>query len=116
MALSETVTVFVLGLAGGFLGVTGAAIVRNCILVRLGSWGSGDSGIPGLIVVFSLVASIAGSLAAEDIGESILHLPPAMIGGFAGLLSAILMVMLMTAYHMSPDKSRNSATTAELRR
>jgi hypothetical protein len=107
MVLGGAVSTFALGLGAGFLGVIGAAIVRNYILVRMAGSGPDDSGIPGLVVVFSLVASIAGSLAAEDIGESILRLSPAMLGAFAGLISAVLMVMLMTTYHMNPDKPVN---------
>jgi len=107
MVLADSVSVFALGLAAGFLGVIAAAIVRNYVLVRLASAGPDDSGIPGLVVIFSLVSSIAGSLAAEDIGESVLHLSDAMIGAFAGLLSAVLMIMLMVTYHMNPDKRGN---------
>jgi len=107
MVLADSVSVFALGLAAGFLGVIAAAIVRNYVLVRLASAGPDDSGIPGLVVIFSLVSSIAGSLAAEDIGESVLHLSDAMIGAFAGLLSDVLMIMLMVTYHMNPDKRGN---------
>ena len=107
MVLGGSVSVFVLVLAAGFLGVIAAAIARNYVLVRMAGSGPDDSGIPGVIVIFSAVASIAGSLAAEDIGESILQLSPAMLGAFAGLLSAVLMVMLMVTYHMNPDKPGN---------
>src|SRR4051812_6842116 len=86
MVLGDSVGVFVLGLAAGFLGVIAAAIVRNYVLVRVASAGPDDSGIPGLVVIFSLVSSIAGSLAAEEIGERVLHLSTAMLGAFAGLL------------------------------
>lgn len=107
MVLGDSVNVFLLTLAAGFLGVIAAAIARNYVLVRLAGSGPDDSGIPGLVIIFSIVASIAGSLAAEDIGESILHLSPAMLGAFAGLLSAVLMIMLMVTYHMNPDKPSN---------
>ena len=107
MVLGDSVSVFALGLAAGFLGVIAAAIVRNYVLVRVASAGPDDSGIPGLVVIFSLVSSIAGSLAAEEIGERVLHLSTAMLGAFAGLLSAVLMSMLMVTYHMNPDKQGN---------
>ena len=104
-------SVFVLGLVAGFLGVIAAAIARNYVLVRVAGSGPDDSGIPGVIVVFAAVASIAGSLAAEEISEYLLHLAPAMIGAFAGLISSVLMVMLMVAYHMNPDKPENRPFT-----
>jgi hypothetical protein len=107
MVLGGSVSVFALALAAGFVGVIAAAIVRNYVLVRMASSGPDDSGIPGVIIVFSAVASIAGSLAAEDISESVLQLPPAMLGVFAGLLSGVLMTMLMVTYHMNPDKPGN---------
>jgi hypothetical protein len=107
VVLGGSVDIIVLGLVAGFLGVIGAAIARNYVLVRMAGSGPDDSGIPGLIIVFSVVASIAGALAAEDIGESVLHLSPGMLGAFAGLLSSVLMVMLMVAYHMNPDKPGN---------
>lgn len=107
MVLGVSVNVFILALAAGFLGVIAAAIARNYVLVRMAGSGPDDSGIPAAIVIFSAVASIAGSLAAEDISEEILHLSPGMIGAFAGLLSSVLMVMLMVTYHMNPDKPGN---------
>jgi hypothetical protein len=107
MVLSGSVDVFVLAIAAGFLGVIAAAIVRNYILVRVAESGPDDSGIPAVIVVFSLVASVAGSLAAEELSDEVLQFPPALLGAFAGLLSSILMVMLMVTYHMNPDKPGN---------
>ena len=107
MVLGGSVNVFVLAIAAGFLGVIAAAIVRNYILVRVAQSGPDDSGIPAIIVVFSLVASVAGSLAAEELSDEVLQFPPAMLGAFAGLLSSVLMVMLMVTYHMNPDKPGN---------
>ena len=107
MVLGGSVNVFVLAIAAGFLGVIASAIVRNYILVRVAQSGPDDSGIPAIIVVFSLVASVAGSLAAEELSDEILQFPPALLGAFAGLLSSVLMVMLMVTYHMNPDKPGN---------
>jgi len=107
MVLGGSVNVFVLAIAAGFLGVIAAAIVRNYILVRVAQSGPDDSGIPAIIVVFSLVASVAGSLAAEELSDEVLQFPPALLGAFAGLLSSVLMVMLMVTYHMNPDKPGN---------
>ena len=107
MVLGGSVNVFLLAIAAGFLGVIAAAIVRNYILVRVAQSGPDDSGIPAIIIVFSLVASVAGSLAAEELSDEILKFPPALLGAFAGLLSSVLMVMLMVTYHMNPDKPGN---------
>ena len=107
MVLGGSVNVFVLATAAGFLGVLAAAIVRNYVLVRMAQSGPDDSGVPALVIVFSAVASIAGSLAAEEISEELLQFPPALLGAFAGLLSSVLMIMLMVTYHMNPDKPSN---------
>jgi tellurite resistance protein TehA-like permease len=107
MVLGGSVNVFVLATAAGFLGVLAAAIVRNYVLVRMAQSGPDDSGIPAVVIVFSAVASIAGSLAAEEISEELLQFPPALLGAFAGLLSSVLMIMLMVTYHMNPDKPSN---------
>jgi hypothetical protein len=107
MVLGDTVNAFFLAIAAGFVGVIAASIARNYILVRLARSGPDDSGIPGLIVVFSVVASIAGSLAAEEISDELLQFPPGLLGAFAGLLSSVLMIMLMVTYHMNPDKPSN---------
>ena len=107
IVLENISSLFLLGLAAGFLGVIAAAVARNYVLVRVAGSGPDDSRIPGVVVVFSLVASIAGSLAAEDIGEFVLHLSSGMIGAFAGLLSAVLMIMLMVTYHLDRDKTAN---------
>ncbi len=107
MVVAGSVNVFVLATAAGFLGVLAAAIVRNYVLVRMAQSGPDDSGIPAVVIVFSAVASIAGSLAAHEISENLLQFPPALLGAFAGLLSSVLMIMLMVTYHMNPDKPSN---------
>jgi hypothetical protein len=107
VVLGGSLNVFLLAIAAGFFGVIAAAIARNYALVRIAQSGPDDSGIPGVIVVFSAVASVAGSLAAEEISDEILQFPPALLGAFAGLLSSVLMVMLMVTYHMNPDKPGN---------
>lgn len=104
LVLGDSGNLFVLALVAGFLGVIAAAIARNYVLVRLANAGPDDSGIPVLVIVFAAVSSVAGSLAAEDIGEYVLHLPGGLLGAFSGLLSAVLMIMLMVTYHMYPDK------------
>lgn len=96
-----------LAIVCGFLGVIAAAIARNYIMTRAAISGPDDSGIPMLIVVFSAVASLAGSLTAFEITREFETLRSGIIGALAGLLSASLMSMLMVAYHMNPDKPAN---------
>jgi hypothetical protein len=107
LALGTSVPEMVLALAAGFLGVVASALVRNFVMVRVAKAGPDDSGIPLVIIVFSIVASIAGSLAAHEITETLVIISTTFLGALAGLISSVLMAMLMVTYHMFPDKPGN---------
>jgi hypothetical protein len=107
MALGSLLSGTVLAIIAGFLAVIASVAVRNLLMVRGAGAGPDDSGLPGLIIVFAIIASLAGSLSAEEITEHLLHLSQGMRGALAGLLSGVLMAMLMITYHMNPDKRSN---------
>lgn len=87
-------------LISGFIAVLVATVVRYKLIVRGAGVGPDESRIPGLIVTYAAVASIAGSLAAHDLyGFLAADLGAILLGALAGLLSAILMGMLMVTYH-----------------
>ena len=106
VALGDVLSGLSLAVAAGFLGVIAAAIARNNVMTRWNKAGPDDSGIPMVIIVFSVVASLAGSMTAMEITRD-LTLRSGMIGILAGLISSVLMCMLMVTYHMNPDKRRN---------
>lgn len=94
-----------LAVTAGFLGTVAAGILRNTFLVA--AWGAAgveDTGTPIVVVTYAAVASLAGSLAADRIALLIGAMPAVVVGGFAGLLSAVLLGLLMVAYRMKPRR------------
>ena len=89
-----------LALISGFVATVLAAIGRYKIIFLGAGKGADESKIPGLILTYAVIASIAGSLAAHDVfGFMATDGSLAMLGALAGLFSAILMAMLMITYH-----------------
>jgi len=81
-----------LAVIAGFLGTITAGIVRNTLLID--AWGAAgveDTGTPIVVVTYAAVASLAGSLAADRIALLVGAMPAVVIGGLAGLLSAVLL-------------------------
>lgn len=94
-----------LAIVAGFLGTIIAGVVRNMIMTRAGA-GPDTSSIPALVIVYSAVASLAGSAAAVEVAHASHIVSPIWIGTLAGLFSGILMAMLMITYYMNPEKGR----------
>jgi len=105
LALNGLLEGLYLAVAAGFLGTIIAGIVRNTIMVRLGM-GSDESRVPVLVLVYSAIASLAGSAAADEIVRASQMSSAVWLGTLAGLFSAILMAMLMITYHMNPEAPR----------
>jgi uncharacterized membrane protein AbrB (regulator of aidB expression) len=98
-----------LALVSGFVATIVAIVVRNKLLNRLSGVGADDFKIPGVIAVFAVIASIAGSLASKEVLDNVGgELSPVWTGTVAGLASAILMSLLMITYHMYPAQLRRS--------
>jgi hypothetical protein len=92
-----------LGIVSGFLATITAAVVRD-LLVRRGLLGPKGATLPGMIILYAAIASIAGSAGAVEIDQASGFSSPAWIGALAGLFSAILMALLMITYHMVPGE------------
>ncbi len=89
-----------LALISGFVATILASIARYKILFLGAGKGADESKIPGLVLTYAAIASIAGSLAAHDVfGFIVTDASLTMLGALAGLFSAILMAMLMITYH-----------------
>src|SRR5262249_17319990 len=102
LTLGEAISGPIPVILAGLFGIIAAALVRSLVFVHLPKTGSGVSDVPAFILLLSLVASLAGSMTAQEITRELVHLRPSLVGGLAGLISAVLMVMLMTAYNMKP--------------
>ena len=90
-----------LGIISGFLATIVAGIVRN-FLVSRGALGPESTTLPGIVIFYAIIASIAGSAGAVEIDQAAGLTSPVWIGTVAGLFSGILMALLMIAYHMPP--------------
>jgi hypothetical protein len=107
LALGGLLTGLYLAVAAGFLGTIVAGIVRNTIMVRAGP-GPDDSRVPTLVLIYSAVASLAGSAAADEVNRVSQLASPVWLGTLAGLFSAILLAMLMITYYMNPPSGHGN--------
>ena len=90
-----------LGIISGFVATIVAGAVRN-FLVSRGALGPESTTLPGIVILYAIIASIAGSAGAVEIDQAAGLTSPVWIGTVAGLFSGILMALLMIAYHMPP--------------
>jgi hypothetical protein len=94
-----------LALVAGFLGTNVAALVRDFIVRRGGALGPDSSRIPTLVLVYAVIASLAGSSAATEVAQQSAMTASVWLGTLAGLFSSILMSMLMIAYFTHPGEA-----------
>jgi hypothetical protein len=94
-----------LALVAGFLGTIIAAFVRDFIVRRGGGLGPDSSRIPMLVLVYAVVASLAGSSAATEVAQQGDMTASVWLGTLAGLFSTILMSMLMITYFTHPGEA-----------
>ncbi|HZJ12176.1 MAG TPA: hypothetical protein VFD26_05930, partial [Methyloceanibacter sp.] len=93
-----------LAILAGFLGCIASVIVRNFALLKGAGVGPDDSKTPVLVVIYAIVASLAGSLAAKEVADFSEITAPVGAGALAGLFSAFLLSMLMITYHTNPGE------------
>jgi hypothetical protein len=96
----------VLALIAGFLGTVAASVARNILVNRFSGVGPDDSRVPGVVLTYAAIASIAGSLAGHDVATLVGQTSPVWIGTLAGLFSSVLMALLMITYYMHPTPRR----------
>jgi hypothetical protein len=94
-----------LAIVAGFLGTIIAAVARDFIVRRGGALGPDSSRIPTLVVIYAIVASLAGSSAATEVAQQSDVTASVWVGTLAGLFSTILMSMLMITYFTHPGEA-----------
>ncbi|MEI9899050.1 MAG: hypothetical protein WDN31_01780 [Hyphomicrobium sp.] len=105
--IGNSLNIALLSVIAGFIATVSAIIVRNNFLNRITGVGPDDFKIPMVIAVFSVIASIAGSLAGKEVlDQAGGNFSPEWFGTVAGLSSAILMSLLMITYYMHPQPRR----------
>ncbi len=92
-----------LAILAALIGNAVAAVARYKLVFRGSQSGSDESKIPGLVAVNGAIAAIAGGLAGHSLAVQFEQAGSAVwVGTLAGLFGAILMAMLMIAYHHIP--------------
>ena len=112
-----------LAMIAGILATLIAGIVRNIIMTRVGAepdslgtpmlmmiYGSVavDQRIPLRVIMYSAVASLAGSAAAVQVATVSEFSSPVLIGTLAGVFAGILMAILMMGCDMNPGPPKES--------
>jgi len=105
LALGGSISAIPLTIIAGLLGTIIAAVARNMIMVRGPGLGPDDSRTPLLVIVYSAVASLAGSSGAIEVARLSEVASPVWLGTLAGLFSSILLAMLMITYHTNPGEA-----------
>ncbi|BAQ17087.1 hypothetical protein GL4_1633 [Methyloceanibacter caenitepidi] len=93
-----------LAVLAGFLGCLAAVSIRHLIINKGVGVGRDDTKIPGLVVLYAIIASLAGSLAAKEVSDLAELGASAGLGALAGLFSAMLLAMLLITYHTHPGE------------
>ena len=94
-----------LAIVAGFIATIVGGIARDFVVRRGGGLGPDSSRIPALVLIYSAVASLAGSSAAMEVAQQSEVSASVWIGTLAGLFSAILMAMLMITYYTNPGQA-----------
>jgi hypothetical protein len=96
-----------LAIVAGFVATVVAGIVRNALIHGVSGAGPDTFKIPGVVLTFSVIASLAGSLAAHEILDDYPTVYEAAnsgiwLGTVAGIFSCIIMAMLMITFYLHP--------------
>lgn len=89
-----------LALLAGLLGSIAAVVVRNRLLAADG----GDEHTPAFVAVYAILAALIGSMAAKEFADFSEITAPVGIGAIAGMSAALLLALIMLAYHTHPGK------------
>jgi len=102
--IGQSINPALLAIVCGFVATIAAIVARNKLMNRIVGVGPDDFKIPMVVIVYALIASIAGSLAGKEVlDQAGGNFSPEWIGTLAGLGSAILMSLLMITYYMHPQ-------------
>lgn len=102
--IGDRMNLALLSVLAGFIATISAVVVRNNLVNRLTGVGPDDFKIPMVLIVYGLIASVAGSLAGKELlDQAGGNFSTEWFGTVAGLGSAILMSLLMITYYMHPQ-------------
>ena len=96
-----------LAIIAGFVATIIAGIIRNALIHGVSGAGPDTLKIPGVVITFAIVASVAGSLAAHEILDDYPDVYEGAgsgiwLGTVSGIFSCVLMAMLMITFYLHP--------------
>jgi hypothetical protein len=125
LTLGDVLSELYLAVLAGVLATIVAGVVRNTILTRVGSEPNVgaipqvmliysavaiDRRIPLRVIVYSAIASFAGSVSAVEIAHLSALTSSVLLGTLAGLLAGMLMAILMLVYEIHPKPTSGAET------
>lgn len=99
-----------LAIIAGFVATIIAGIIRNALIHGVSGAGPDTLKIPGVVITFAIVASVAGSLAAHEILDDYPDVYEGAgsgiwLGTVSGIFSCVLMAMLMITFYLHPRQN-----------
>ena len=94
-----------LALIAGFVATLVAGIIRNALIHSVSGAGPDTFKVPGLVITFAVIASLAGSLSAHEVIDDYESIymdaySGIWLGTVAGIFSCVLMSMLMITFYL----------------
>jgi hypothetical protein len=94
-----------LAIIAGFVATIVAGIVRNELIHHISGAGPDTFKVPGVVITFAVIASLAGSLSAHEIIDDYpSYYNGIWTGTLAGIFSSVLMAMLMITFYLHPRR------------
>ena len=94
-----------LAIIAGFVATIVAGIVRNELIHHISGAGPDTFKVPGVVLTFTVIASLAGSLSAHEIIDGYpSYYSGIWTGTLAGIFSSVLMAMLMITFYLHPRR------------
>ena len=96
-----------LAVIAGFVATIVAGIIRNALIHGVSGAGPDAFKVPGVVLTFAVIASLAGSLSAHEILDDYPTVYEGAnsgiwLGTVSGIFSCILMSMLMITFYLHP--------------
>lgn len=98
-----------LAIISGFVATVIAGIIRNALIHGVSGAGPDASKVPGVVLTFAIIASLAGSLAAHEILDDYPDIYEGATSGIwlgtvSGIFSCIIMAMMMITFYLHPRR------------
>ena len=98
-----------LAIIAGFVATIVSGIIRNALIHGVSGAGPDTRKIPGVVITFAVIASLAGSLSAHEVIDDYDSIymgahSAIWLGTVAGIFSCVFMAMLMITFYLHPRR------------